>query len=65
MSGGPYLRDDDKRDATWRCRGFPTCALGVYRLEVAGWAEVDAKMRQLLGLFIPPFEKLDLPLSEL
>jgi phosphohistidine phosphatase len=38
-------------------RGFPTCALGVYRLEVDAWAEVGAQCATLLGLFIPPFGK--------
>ena len=37
--------------------GFPTCALGVYRLDIAAWAEVDADCAKLLGLFIPPFGK--------
>lgn len=38
-------------------RGFPTCALGVYRLEIAAWPEVDARCATLLSLFIPPFGK--------
>jgi len=31
--------------------------LGVYRLEIATWSEVDAQCATLLGLFIPPFHK--------
>jgi phosphohistidine phosphatase len=38
-------------------RGFPTCALGVYRLDIAAWAEVDGRCGTLLGLFIPPFDQ--------
>ena len=49
-------KDTEGRDMVVR-RGFPTCALGLYRLEVAHWAEVDARCATLLGLFIPPFGK--------
>jgi phosphohistidine phosphatase len=38
-------------------RGFPTCALGLYRFGVAAWTEVDVHTAQLRGLFIPPFER--------
>ncbi len=48
--------DTEGRDLVVR-RGFPTCALGVYRLDIAAWAEVDAQCAKLLGLFIPPFGK--------
>jgi phosphohistidine phosphatase len=48
--------DTHGRDLVVR-RGFPTCALGVYRLNVAVWADVDGRCATLLGLFIPPFGK--------
>jgi phosphohistidine phosphatase len=48
--------DTKGRDLVVR-RGFPTCALGLYRLEIAAWAELDARCATLLGLFIPPFAK--------
>ncbi len=38
-------------------RGFPTCALGVYRLNITDWAELGARCGTLLGLFIPPFDQ--------
>jgi phosphohistidine phosphatase len=48
--------DDEGRDEVVR-RGFPTCALGVYRLEIAGWADVEGQCAALSGLLTPPFEK--------
>jgi phosphohistidine phosphatase len=57
LAGGLISVEDTKgRDLVVR-RGFPTCALGVYRLDIAAWAEVDAQCGTLLGLFIPPFGK--------
>ena len=57
LAGGLISAEDTKgRDLVVQ-RGFPTCALGVYRLDVATWAEVDAQCATLLGLFIPPFGK--------
>jgi phosphohistidine phosphatase len=51
------LAPDDRagRDLIVR-RRFPTCALGVYRLDIGHWADVGGKCAQLLGLFAPPFE---------
>jgi phosphohistidine phosphatase len=46
--------DTAGRDLAVR-RGFPTCALGIYRFEVTGWADVGARRATLAGLFIPPF----------
>jgi phosphohistidine phosphatase len=51
---GLLRADDEGRDEIVR-RGLPTCALGIYRLEVAGWAEVAAESAVLVGLRTPPF----------
>jgi len=48
--------DKDGRDLVV-IRGFPTCALGLYRLDITRWADVEGQCAQLLGLFIPPFEE--------
>jgi phosphohistidine phosphatase len=57
LAAGLLLREDTHgRDLVAR-RGFPTCALGVYRLKVAGWADVQGQCATLLGLFVPPFGK--------
>ncbi len=57
LAGGLISAEDTKgRDLALR-RGFPTCALGLFRLEIATWTEVDARCGTLLGLFIPPFGK--------
>jgi phosphohistidine phosphatase len=47
--------DDAGRDLVVR-RGFPTCALAVYRLDVTHWRHVGAQCATMLGLFVPPFE---------
>jgi phosphohistidine phosphatase len=36
-------------------RGFPTCALGVYKFPIAQWRDVEAHGAKLAGLCIPPF----------
>jgi phosphohistidine phosphatase len=36
-------------------RGFPTCALGVYRLEAKRWMDATEGSATLVGLFTPPF----------
>jgi phosphohistidine phosphatase len=48
--------DDEGRDEIVR-RGFPTCALGIYRLEVARWADVKGQCAVLFDLLTPPFEE--------
>jgi phosphohistidine phosphatase len=50
------IRDEDTegRDLVVR-RGFPTCALAVYRLEVTQWADVAARTATLVALFTPPY----------
>jgi phosphohistidine phosphatase len=47
---------DKGRDDVAR-RGFPTCALGIYRLEIAQWADVEGQCASLVDLLTPPFEK--------
>jgi phosphohistidine phosphatase len=37
-------------------RGFPTCALGIYRFTVAQWSEVGAQSATLVALLIPPYK---------
>ncbi len=45
---------DKDREAIVR-RGFPTCALGIYRLEIARWADVEGQCAVLSDLLTPPF----------
>ena len=47
---------DEDRETIVR-RGFPTCALGIYRLEVARWAEVEGECAVLSVLLTPPFDQ--------
>jgi phosphohistidine phosphatase len=49
--------DDANREEIVR-RGFPTCALAIYRLEVARWADVEAQCAILCELLIPPFDEV-------
>jgi phosphohistidine phosphatase len=46
--------DEDGLDLAVR-RGFPTSALGIYRFEVARWADVEAHSAVLEDLLVPPF----------
>jgi phosphohistidine phosphatase len=46
---------DEGRDEIAR-RGFPTCALAIYRLGVARWDRVDAGCAVLMDLLTPPFD---------
>ena len=48
--------DKESRDLVVR-RGFPTCALGIYRLDIARWADVEGQCAVLRELLIPPFDK--------
>jgi phosphohistidine phosphatase len=48
--------DKESRDLVVR-RGFPTCALGIYRLDIARWANVEGQCGELRELLIPPFDK--------
>ena len=36
-------------------RGFPTCALGIYRFTIDHWTEMAGGTARLTGLFTPPF----------
>jgi phosphohistidine phosphatase len=49
-------RKDKDREKIVR-RGFPTCALGVYRLEIAGWKDIEGECAVLIDLLTPPFEE--------
>ncbi len=49
-------RKDKDRETIVR-RGFPTCALGIYRLEIARWADVDGQCAVLVELLTPPFDE--------
>jgi phosphohistidine phosphatase len=46
--------DTDGRDQVVK-QGFPTCALGVYRFDLASWADVGARSATLVALFTPPY----------
>jgi phosphohistidine phosphatase len=48
--------EDKGRDDVIR-RGFPTCALGIYRLDIAQWADVGGQCASLVDLLTPPFEE--------
>ena len=47
---------DEDRETIVR-RGFPTCALGIYRLEIARWADVSGECAVLSALLTPPFDQ--------
>ena len=49
------LDPKDKDRETIVRRGFPTCALGIYRLEIARWADVEGQCAVLSDLLTPPF----------
>jgi phosphohistidine phosphatase len=50
------LADDDRAGRTEVDeRGFPTCALGVYRLDAKRWMDAAEGTATLVGLFTPPF----------
>jgi phosphohistidine phosphatase len=46
---------DKKGLAVANRRGFPTCALGIYRFRVAHWHEVGVKSAKLVELMTPPY----------
>jgi phosphohistidine phosphatase SixA len=48
--------DEDGIELSVR-RGFPTCALGIYDLEIGRWAEVGRRCAMLDELLTPPFDK--------
>ncbi|HEY1829741.1 MAG TPA: hypothetical protein VGG38_05790 [Acidimicrobiales bacterium] len=49
-------RDDAAGMAQATGRGFPTCALGVYRFEAESWANVQAHGGALAAYCLPPFD---------
>jgi phosphohistidine phosphatase len=51
------LDQKDKDRETIVRRGFPTCALGIYRLEIARWADVEGECAVLAALLTPPFDQ--------
>jgi phosphohistidine phosphatase len=51
------LDDKDGRDVVAR-RGFPTCALAVYRLEIARWADIEGQCAVLVDVLAPPFDEV-------
>jgi phosphohistidine phosphatase len=55
LSQGLISGDDPDGHALAVRRGFPTCALGVYRFTVTQWADVGAQSATLAALVIPPF----------
>ena len=48
--------DEDGLEVSVR-RGFPTCALGIYDLEIGRWAQLAQRCAMLDELLIPPFDK--------
>ncbi len=56
LGAGLISPQDTKGRSLVTRRGFPTCALGIYRLDIAAWAEVTGRCGTLLGLLVPPFE---------
>jgi phosphohistidine phosphatase len=57
LSLGLLSTDDKEGRDRVVTRGFPTCALGLYRLDVTRWADVEGQCALLLGLFVPPFDE--------
>ena len=53
---GLLAKKDPDRETFVR-RGFPTCALGIYRFDVARWTDIDEREAVLVDLLIPPFEE--------
>jgi len=46
---------DDRPPGDLGQRGFPTCAVAVYRLPTGGWGDVAEGTGTLLGWFTPPY----------
>jgi phosphohistidine phosphatase len=50
------ISDSDKKGQTLVARrGFPTCALGIYRFRAAHWSDIGAHEAKLVALFAPPY----------
>jgi phosphohistidine phosphatase len=57
LSHGLIESSDKKGLALATRRGFPTCALGIYRFRVERWRDVGAKGAKLVELMTPPYGK--------
>jgi phosphohistidine phosphatase len=55
LSQGLIAPSDKKGLALAGRRGFPTCALGVYRFRVESWRDVSMQGAKLVALLLPPF----------
>jgi phosphohistidine phosphatase len=55
LSQGLIADSDKKGLALAIRRGFPTCALGIYRFPVEYWREVGLKDAKLVELMTPPY----------
>jgi len=55
LSQGLIEGSDKKGLALADRRGFPTCALAIYRFRVEHWREVSAKGAKLVELMTPPY----------
>jgi phosphohistidine phosphatase len=55
LSQGLITQRDKKGRAEAQRKGFPTCALGVYRFATDTWADVAARGATLVTLLVPPF----------
>jgi len=55
LSQGLLASRDKKGRSEAERKGFPTCALGIYRFAVDRWADVDARAATLITLMVPPY----------
>jgi phosphohistidine phosphatase len=55
LSEGLIADGDKKGQALAARRGFPTCALGIYRFRVDSWRKVDTRAAKVVALFVPPY----------
>jgi phosphohistidine phosphatase len=55
LSQGLIAKRDKKGRAEADLKGFPTCALGVYRFAVDRWADVAPGGATLVAMLVPPF----------
>jgi phosphohistidine phosphatase len=57
LANGLIEPDDKKGRNLVARRGFPTCALGIYRFTIDHWSEMGGGHARLVGLFTPPFDQ--------
>jgi phosphohistidine phosphatase len=55
LSQGLIQPSDKKGLGLAARRGFPTCALGVYRFHAERWSDVGMREAKLVALLVPPF----------